>query len=31
MDQLVYLPPQTYIESHSNINLCAVFCLKAYL
>ena len=25
------LPPQIHIESHSNINLCPVFHLKAYL
>ena len=26
-----YLPPQIHIESHSNVNLCPVFYLKAYL
>ena len=31
MDQLGHFPPQTCIESHSNINLCPVFYLKAYL
>ena len=25
------LPPQIHIESHSNVNLCPVFYLKAYL
>ena len=29
-DCLVHLPPQTHIESHSNVNLCPVFYLKAY-
>ena len=31
MDQLGHLPPQIHIESHSNVNLCPVFYLKAYL
>ena len=26
-----HLPPQVHIESHSNVNLCPVFYLKAYL
>ena len=26
-----HLPPQVSIESHSNVNLCPVFYLKAYL
>ena len=26
-----HLPPQIRIESHSNVNLCSVFYLKAYL
>ena len=26
-----HLPPQIHIESHSNVNLCPVFYLKAYL
>ena len=26
-----HLPPQIHIESHSNVNLCSVFYLKAYL
>ena len=31
MDSLGHLPPQIWIESHSNVNLCPVFYLKAYL
>ena len=31
MDQLCHLPPQIQIESHSSVNLCPVFYLKAYL
>ena len=31
MDCPGHLPPQVHIESHSNINLCPVFYLKAYL
>ena len=31
MDQLGHLPPQIGIECHSNINLCPIFYLKAYL
>ena len=30
-DHLGHLPPQVCIESHSNVNLCPVFYLKAYL
>ena len=30
-DCLVHLPPQIHIESHSIVNLCPVFYLKAYL
>ena len=30
-DHLGHLPPQIHIESHSNVNLCPVFYLKAYL
>ena len=30
-DCLGHLPPQIHIESHSNVNLCPVFYLKAYL
>ena len=30
-DHLGDLPPQIHIESHSNVNLCPVFYLKAYL
>ena len=30
-DHLCHLPPQIHIESHSNVNLCPVFYLKAYL
>ena len=30
-DHLGHLPPQIHIESHSNVNLCHVFYLKAYL
>ena len=30
-DHLGHLPPQIYIESHFSVNLCPVFCLKAYL
>ena len=30
-DHLGHLPPQICIESHSNVNLCPVFHLKAYL
>ena len=30
-DHLGHLPPQVPIESHSNVNLCPVFYLKAYL
>ena len=30
-DCLGHLPPQFHIESHSNVNLCPVFYLKAYL
>ena len=30
-DHLHHLPPQICIESHSNVNLCPVFYLKAYL
>ena len=30
-DHLGHLPPQVHIESHSNVNLCPVFYLKAYL
>ena len=30
-DWLGHLPPQIHIESHSNVNLCTVFYLKAYL
>ena len=30
-DHLGHLPPQICIESHSNVNLCPVFYLKAYL
>ena len=30
-DCLGHLPPQVHIESHSNVNLCPVFYLKAYL
>ena len=30
-DCLGHLPPQIYIKSHSNVNLCPVFYLKAYL
>ena len=29
-DHLGYLPPQIHIESHSSVNLCPVFYLKAY-
>ena len=29
-DHLGHLPPQVHIESHSNVNLCPVFYLKAY-
>ena len=31
MDQLGHLPPQIPIESYSDVNLCSVFYLKAYL
>ena len=31
MDQPAHLPPQIHMESHSSVNLCAVFYLKAYL
>ena len=31
MAQPGHLPPQVYIESHSNFNLCPGFYLKAYL
>ena len=31
MDQLGHLPPQIYFESHSNVNLCPVSYLEAYL
>ena len=30
-DHLGHLTPQIHIKSHSNVNLCPVFCLKAYL
>ena len=30
-DHMGHLPPQICIESHSNVNLCPVFYLKAYL
>ena len=30
-DCLGHLPPQVHIESHTNVNLCPVFYLKAYL
>ena len=30
-DHLGHLPPQIHIESHSSVNLCPVFYLKAYL
>ena len=30
-DCLGHLPPQICVESHSNVNLCPVFYLKAYL
>ena len=30
-DNLGHLPPQIHIESHSNVNLCPVFYLNAYL
>ena len=30
-DHLGHLPPQVHIESHSNVNLCPVFYLEAYL
>ena len=30
-DRPGHLPPQIRIESHSNVNLCPVFYLKAYL
>ena len=30
-DRLGHLPPQIHIESHSNVHLCPVFYLKAYL
>ena len=30
-DCLGHLPPQILIESHSNVNLCSEFYLKAYL
>ena len=30
-DRLSHLPPQIHIESHTNVNLCPVFYLKAYL
>ena len=30
-DHLGHLHPQVHIESHSNVNLCPVFYLKAYL
>ena len=30
-DQLAHLPSQICIESHSNVNLCPIFYLKAYL
>ena len=30
-DHLGHLPPQIHIESHSSVNLCLVFYLKAYL
>ena len=30
-DHLGHLLPQAHIESHSNVNLCPVFYLKAYL
>ena len=30
-DCLGHFPPQIHIESHSNVNLCPVFYLKAYL
>ena len=30
-DHLCHLSPQVHIESHSNVNLCPVFYLKAYL
>ena len=30
-DYLGHLPPQIHIESHSSVNLCPVFYLKAYL
>ena len=30
-DHLGHLPPQIHIESHSNVNLCPIFYLKAYL
>ena len=31
MDLPGHIPPQIHIESHSNVNLCPVFYLKAYL
>ena len=31
VDQLGHLPPQIHIESHSSVNLCPAFYLKAYL
>ena len=31
MNELGHSPPQIHIEYHSNINLCPVFYLKAYL
>ena len=31
LDQPGYLPPQIFIECHSNVNLCPVFYLKAHL
>ena len=30
-DHLGHLPPQIHIEYHSNVNLCPIFYLKAYL
>ena len=30
-DHLGHLYPQVHFESHSNVNLCPVFYLKAYL
>ena len=31
MDQLGHLPPQIFIDSHSSVNLCPLFYLRAYL